>query len=512
MPSTKLSRVCSPRYATRRRPERDTFGPELARIAGALGQPFMPWQRHVADVGCEINPETGNPAYREVIVTVPRQSGKTTLFLSWQVNRCLSPRWSQPQRSVFTAQSGKDARDKWLDELYPLIEGSSLLKFIRGGKRGMARGMGNEHIRWRNGSLIRLLSTSSSSGHSKTLHQAVMDEIWHDTDDRREQGLRPAMVTIADAQLLICSTAGTIDSTVLNRKVRAGRKAVEADLGFGVAYFEYSAPEDWDPEDEESYFGFMPALCPAPPCACDPAGQWRHTVTLEVIRTERLSMPADQFERAYGNVHKLELFGESVFPGTVWKDRADPESQLVGRPAFSIDTRPDRSATTIGAAGVRADGKGHVEVMEHRPGTGWVVDRIVELAEQWDPVVVVVCPTAPAGAFVKALNEKGFVTDPDRSKGQRRLMLINTTEAAQAAGSFYDGVMNDEVVHLDCPVLNPAVQGATKRELANGAFLWDWKDPTVDISPVVSVSNAHHGYAAWGHVNDQEEIDGPLGA
>ena len=67
---------CPPRYATRRRPERETFGHELATVADKLGQPFMPWQRLVADVGCEIDPVTGLPAYREVRVTIPRQSGK----------------------------------------------------------------------------------------------------------------------------------------------------------------------------------------------------------------------------------------------------------------------------------------------------------------------------------------------------------------------------------------------------------------------------------------------------
>ena len=58
------------------------------RIGEALGQPFMPWQSLIADVGCEIDGDTGLPAYRRVIVTVPRQQGKTTLFLSWQINRC----------------------------------------------------------------------------------------------------------------------------------------------------------------------------------------------------------------------------------------------------------------------------------------------------------------------------------------------------------------------------------------------------------------------------------------
>lgn len=251
-------------------------------------------------VGCEIDGKTGLPAYRKVVITVSRQQGKTTLYLSWQINRCVSPRWAQPQRSAFTAQSGKDARDKWLDEIFPLIRRSP--KVMRLVAR-IYEGMGNEYVRFENGSIIRLLSTASSSGHSKTLHQAVLDEIWHDKDGRREQGLGPAMITVADAQLLICSTAGDETSVVLDRYVDLGRKAVGRDAGNGIAYFEYSAPEGWDPEDEDSYFGFMPALCPDPPCRCGRGdGGWRHTVTLDAVRSERSSMEPAEFARAYGNL------------------------------------------------------------------------------------------------------------------------------------------------------------------------------------------------------------------
>src|SRR6266581_8152861 len=253
-PPTRLLPTCSPKWATRRRPERKTFGGELARIAAALGQPFMPWQRDIADVGCEIDRETGLPAYREVIITVPRQTGKTTLYLTWQLHRCTSPRWEQPQRSAFTAQSGKDARDKWMDELFPLIRRSRALKPGAGLTARIYEGMGNEYIRFTNGSVIRLLSTSASSGHSKTLHQAVLDEIWHEADSRREQGLGPSMLTVADAQVLMCSTAGTAASVVLDRYMKLGRAAAGADSGNGIAYVEYSAPGGWDPEDAASYF------------------------------------------------------------------------------------------------------------------------------------------------------------------------------------------------------------------------------------------------------------------
>src|SRR5690348_15325275 len=80
------SDLCQPRWSTPRNPTRPTLGPALAAIANELGQPLMPWQRLVADVGLELT-DDGRPAYREVVFTVPRQSGKTTVILGWAVQR-----------------------------------------------------------------------------------------------------------------------------------------------------------------------------------------------------------------------------------------------------------------------------------------------------------------------------------------------------------------------------------------------------------------------------------------
>jgi Phage terminase large subunit gpA, ATPase domain len=496
-PPMRLLPPCSPKWATRRRPERETFGPELARIAAALGQPFMPWQSAAADVGCEIDPETGLPAYREVIITVPRQSGKTTLYLTWQVNRCVSPRWAQPQRSAFTAQSGKDARDKWLDELFPLIRRSRALAPL---VARIYEGMGNEYIRFTNGSLIRLLSTSTSSGHSKTLHQAVLDEIWHDADGRREQGLRPAMITITDAQLLICSTAGTAASVVLDRKVAQGRAAVAADSGSGTAYIEYSAPGGWDPADEDSYFGFMPALCPAPPCRCG-RGAWRHTITMPAVRSERDSLEPQEFARAYGNI--ADPTGAGV-PGpdlSAWAARGDRRSQISGTVALAFAVAPDGSSASIAVGGRRADGLGHGELTEPvRPGTAGLVDRLVKLAETWDPCVLVMNPAGAAGAFEKELLEHGFATAPpgkDPPPGKRRLQVVGPREYAQACGALAADVADDRWRHLGQGPLDDAVNGARTRPLTD-AWAWSWGRSRANIGPLEAVTLARHGYMSHG--------------
>jgi phage terminase large subunit-like protein len=479
-----LSVTCSPKYATRRRPERATFGGELASIAAKLGQPFMPWQRNAADVGCEIDPETGRPAYRKVVITVPRQQGKTTLFLTWQLNRCLSPRWAQPQRSAFTAQSGKDARDKWLDEIFPLIRRSRKIMPLVG---RIYEGMGNEYIRFRNGSIIRLLSTSTSSGHSKTLHQGVLDEIWHDSDSRREQGLGPAMLTIADAQLLFCSTAGNDASVILDRYVKLGRASVEEDSGHGIAYIEYSAPDGWDPADEASYFGFMPALCPDPPCRCG-GRKWRHTVTMDAIRSERVSMEAAEFARAYGNIpdRSSGVGLWTVFPQSLWESLADPESHPEPRVMLSATFSHDQSKASIGLAGWRPDGLLHGEVADYRPGTSWVVPRLTEMNERHDPLAVVVDEAGHEAVIIKDLQAAGIP-----------VMKIGTRGVTQAYAELIEDVTDSKRFrHRGQPDLDDAMAVAIPRDVGDGGQAWGRRKSGGDISPVVSVTNAALGLRA----------------
>lgn len=485
----------------------------------------MPWQRLVADVGGEIDEITGLPAYREVRVTIPRQSGKTTLFLSWQVNRCVSRRWQHPQRSAFTAQTGKDARDKWIDELFPLIRNSALKSLVssKGVRLEINEGMGNESIRFKTGSIIRLLSTATTSGHSKTLHQAVMDEVWHDTDDRREQGLRPAMITIRDAQLLVCSTAGTDESTVLNRKIKTGRAAVEADVGQGVAYFEWSAPDGWDPDDEASYFTFMPALCPNPPCQCAPPGErWRHTITLEALRAEREAMEDAEFRRAYGNIKagKTDLKW-LVISESDWQDLQDDASQAQDPLVFAIDVTPERTFGSIAAAGLRADGDLHAEVVDHAPGTSWLASRAAELDARWKPATWVVDAGSAAGFVIPHLESAGLavVKMSSRNVGQAFGMFRSAASSQEqgSASESSESLTGEPAGSLEEPLRVPkvwirpnrhsaalaeAVEGAATRRVGDGTT-WDRRSNNVVISPLVAVTNAVFGFATREIPTDQ---------
>jgi hypothetical protein len=413
----------------------------------------MPWQQHVADVGLELDAD-GLPAYREVVVTIPRQNGKTTLVVSWVLDRALM--WGSRQRAVYTAQTGKDARDKVLDDWVPLIDGSPLKAAI--GK--VKRVNGSEGIMFKGGGQLDVLASSESSGHGRTLDLGVIDEAFDDVDHRREQAIIPAMSTKRSAQLLVVSTMGTDRSLYLNQKVDAGRAAVTSGATSGIAYFEWSAPEDADIDDPATWYGCMPAL--------------GRTIDESVIRHARQTMPEGEFRRAYLNQRTQS--DERVIPAAVWDAVCGPDVMPDGRVVFAVDSPPDRSAASIAVA----DADRKVELVEYERGTGWAVPRCEELARKWGTAIAV-DPSGPAGAFGVELKQRGV-----------RVIEVAGRDMANACGQFYDAVADQTVRIRTHDVLNAAVGAAMKRPTGD-TWVWGRKNLT-DISPLVAVTLA--SYAA----------------
>jgi len=436
----------------------------------------MPWQRHVADVALEVDPATGRLAYREVVLTVPRQSGKTTLILAAAVQRALG--FGGRQNIVYTAQTRLDARKKWEDEHLPVLKASSFESLFRARKT-----TGNEAFVWRNGSSHGLVSATKKSGHGPTLDLAFLDEAFAHEDDRLEQAFRPAMITRPEPQLWVVSTAGTLASTYLRGKVTAGRGRIEAGSATTSAYFEWSAPEDSDPLDRAVWWGCMPAL--------------GHTITEAAIQTELDAMLQEHgpdglrlFRRAYLNQWADEFAQQwLVVPKSAWSARAGAAGAPDSPVAFALAVAwPDAEFGSIAVVG-RRNGEMLVQVVEHRPGTAWMVDRAVELQAAHQPCAFVIDPGGPAGRLIADLEAAGV-----------ELVQPSSREVAQAAGQFYTGVMGDEpfIRHYDQPELSGALAAVQKRPLGDA---WTWaRKGLADISPLEAVTLAAWGHATRGHI------------
>jgi phage terminase large subunit-like protein len=283
----------------------------------------MPWQQYVADVILEVDPGTGRLAYGEWGLTVPRQSGKSTFVEAKATHRCSATGFFGPrQHVVYTAQTRLKAREKWEEDFVSDLEAARAFR----GRFRVHKGNGNEHVRFANRSRFGLEAATEKAGHGSTLDEAFIDEAFAHPDSRLEQAFGPAMITRLNKQLAWISTAGWLGASVyLTEKVDLGRLVAAEGRRRGIAYFEWSAPDDAAPGDPATWLGCMPALCPDPPCRCG-GGEWRHTITMDAIRGE--------YEKARDS-GKLNEFRRAYLNQWVPKDAAAEEWGVIGEDAWS---------------------------------------------------------------------------------------------------------------------------------------------------------------------------------
>ena len=462
-----------PRWSSPRRPDRPTWGPRVAAIAAAIRKPLMPWQAYVADLALEVNPDTGHLAYREVRLTVPRQSGKSTLVLAkntWRMADAAA--LGGRQHLTYTAQTRDKARQKFVEDYLEELRAAHRLR----GRWTSRLSNGSESIRWKaNGSLWGIEAPTQDAGHGSTLDDGTIDEAFARVDWRVEQGFRPAMITRPDAQLWVISTAGTDSSLDLHDKVDTGRQLAEAGVDTGVCYIEWSAAEDADPADPATWWSCMPAL--------------GHTQTEASIAAEYAGMPPGEFARAYLNWRQRGGLVIRQIPADAWQACSDPASQIAAGGVLvpALDVGHGGSWAAISIAGRRVDGLTHAEVIDRAPADDWCVPRLRELYDRWGEYLqpVVLDPAGPAGALMTDLDAAGI---PVRS--------VTSREMAQACGYLKRVVVSGELRHLERPdrggPVTDGLAGAATRKLLD-TWAWVRETSAVDISPLVSLT-----LAAWG--------------
>jgi hypothetical protein len=434
----------------------------VAKVAEAIGKPFMPHQSQIADVAYEYDPSTGIPYYRVVWVAVPRQSGKTTLVLVIEVDRCLN--YGPLQYVLYTAQDRNHAREKWEEQ------GAYLSRTFLSNAFTLRRTLGQERTLWRpTGSTIGITASGETSGHGPTIDLAIVDEGWAQRDERLAAAFRPAMMTRRNAQEYWFSTMGTDDSVPWNDRVDDGRARAMEQLKNeaarrGVAYFEWSAPDDADPYDVATWWSCMPAL--------------GRTVDVETVRADADSMPEADFRRGYLN--QRVAGGKPIIEPGKWPRLRDDGNHIGSTVALGVDITPDRTFAAIGAAGYGTDGRVAIELIDHRPGASWLVQRLSELDRRWSPTAIVIDKASPAGKLKDDLETLGLP-----------VVVTDTGDYAGACGGFFDDVVDERLTHLGQAPLDAAVGAARKRQIGDD---WAWaRRQGGDVSPLVAVTLARFG-------------------
>ena len=439
---------CKPMIATPKR-DRPNQAASILGIMQALGTPAMPWQREVIEVATE--QIAGRPAYRTVILGVPRQCGKSSLLLGILIAAAAAGR----RRSVYTAQTGFDAKRKLVDDWSPLLERSVLGSQIA----RVYRAAGQEAIMFRNQARIEVMANSLIAGHGRTIDgAAVIDEAFADSDDRREQAMIPAMATKASAQLWIVSTAGTEESVYLRRKIALGRQAVEDGLDRDIAYFSWGAAEDADIDDPATWYAAIPAL--------------GHTISEQVVRQARLTMTENDFRRSWLN--QWTKTDERVISAAMLENclrPIAPDGQLV----FAADISLDRAVGSI----VCADEHGRVELIDNQPGTTWMLDRLANLVKKHGGRVV-----------IDGYGPAGLLGD-DLERLKIPVVKYATRDLCYASNALYDALINQTIQIRPHTKIDESCAAARKKPVGS-SWLWSRADPAADLTPLLAMTIAYH--------------------
>jgi Phage Terminase len=438
-------------------------GEEAIELAQLAGLDLDPWEAMVLD-GSLGEREDGLWAAPEVGVIVPRQNGKGTILEA----RELAGLYLLGERLIVHSAHEFSTAAEHFRRLLGLIEGCPDLdrrvKQVR-------RSHGEEGITLRGGQRILFKTRSKATARGFSADLIVLDEAMFLTDAMLA-ALVPTMSARPNPQTWF--TGSAVDQLVHDgdpfaRVRERGHRGDDA-----LAFYEWSAEGKIEDaakiaDDREAWAQANPAL--------------GVRITAAHIERERRSMDVRSFavERlGVGDWPATAEIGYRRIPEDVWRKLRDRTSKIAGRVAFAVDTRPDRSASVIAAAGLREDGHRHVEVVDQRPGTAWVAERLVELLDRHGNVGVALDGNGPAAALLAELQREGLTVEEPPAR-----------EIARTCGTFVDLCVRNDLHHLGTTELSDAVRGAGTRQVGgDGSWVWSRRDSSTDCTPLMAATLA----------------------
>lgn len=458
-----------PAFFTRRNPRLKTMGAAVDISMAKMGHKPMPWQRYANAITNEIDPyHPRRWRYDLVVVTVPRQAGKSTWELGTLGHRVIA---FNRRNSIMTAQTGKDARKRW----------DSLVKDLDAKKKKadwkVRESGGSERLTYlRRDSSLSPFAPTPKSVHGDTINDVGIDEGWAFDDVsgyELETAVAPTQLTVSDSQMIIVSTRGTHKSTWLNALIKRGRESVN-DPNSRMAYLEFSADPEAaarDPFSDET-LSFHPAI--------------GHTQDIDKIRSlytgdlaswyrSILNLESPIAENAVVDLAIWDSLSES-HPGPIYGKDTDIPILLPHQSQIHIayDVAFDRSAACVIGAWVDENGA-HIQVLKSGEGTGWLPSTIQDLYH-----------AGYASISCDNVGPTRTITEDLRADMQGAVKFCTVPEYATACQMFLDRVKDGDLTHDAHPDTRRALQVAYARYFG-GATAFD---------PTRSLGNIDHLRAA----------------
>jgi len=420
-----------------------------------LGWGFDPWQDGAGRL-ILAKRRDGLYAADQILVSIPRQVGKTYLFAAIVFALCLL----HPGLTViWTAHRVKTAK-----ETFNSMAGMAAQQRVAAHVTQVVRGRGDEAIMFKNGSRILFGAREQGFGRGFTnVGVLVFDEAQILTEAALEDMIAAQNVATNPLTILTGTPPRPKDPGEVFTLFR--QEALDGE-NEGTLYIELSADRDADVMDREQWRKANPSF---------PS----RTPERAMLRM-RKNLSEDSFRREALGIWDEVSRHVAVVSATRWnelKDLMGPEDG-VAPDALAVDMSHGMDISI--AACWLIDDRRHVEQVwwgsDAAQAITWIADRAHNIPVLMDGI-------SPAGALAVELKAR-------RVKAR----VTNSSDMAKACLLFEQSVAAGTISHGDQDAIKEALMGARKRPIRDaGGWGWDRRDPTSQIYPIVAATLAMYG-------------------
>ena len=429
-----------------------------------LGEPLDPWEQwaviHLGELLAD-----GRPRFRQVLIIVARQNGKTHLC------KVLALYWLfvERQAMVFgTSTNLEQAKEAWEFA----VELAQQTPALAGRVRSVRIGNGQQVLSTTDRCRYKIGAADRKGGRGKTIRRAIGDELREQHSWEAYNAVTFATNAVPDAQIVYITNQGDARAVVLTSLRKSALEFIETGEGDPrLGLLEWSAPDGTHPNDPAGWAAANPQL------GRRRAGTGELCMDPSAIAgaAARVSKPGADPEELAGFLTEVLCMRvanlNAALDMKAWADQCKPATldAYRGRVALVLDVAPDLRHAILVAAAVQADGKVRVESVAswddvHAAGqavAGWV-ERVRPYAFGW-------FPGGPAAALLVELadnSKRGRRGWPPRGT---RLEPIRAETPAVCMG-YAELVRAGQVVHSGQELLTAHHTNAQK--LATGREQW----------------------------------------
>jgi hypothetical protein len=453
---------------------RTSYGYRVVWFAAhILREPLDPWEQWAVIHAGELL-ENGWPRFRQFLLIVARQNGKTHLC------KVLALYWLfvERQRLVFgTSTALEQAKEAWQAAVDTALAAPALA--ARALQPRVANGQ--EVFPTTDRCSYRIGAANRKGGRGKTIRRAIGDELREQQTWDAYNAVTYATNAVPDAQIVYLTNQGDASSVVLNSLRTAALAGDDPRLGIA----EWSAPKGTHPNDPAGWAMANPQL--------------RRRMDPSVIAgaAARVSKPgADPAELAGFLTEVLCIAVEQLDPAidaAAWADCLDVGdlSAVRDRVALVADAAPDLQHVALYAAAVLPDGRARVDAVAAWAGPGAVDEALRDIpakVREVKPKAFGWLPVGPSAALAAGL--------ADRTKQGRggwpppgvKVEEIRGEVAAVCMG-FAAAVSARQIAQSGDPLLTTQLEAAERLQRGD---VWVFSRQAGHVNAVYAAAGAVH--------------------